>query len=414
MKHTYEFLRECHGLRFRATLFGKQEEGIIKVGEDGITLCYGAKDPGRMFIFERTKTLSFTEQTFGILPNDFEIVPRDPETYQDWQVGDIACEEAHRNARCEVIFRSGELVFFKDWNNCATNPFTCSEAFRKFGFRLVLTDIEKQIIEEGKKYEPQDGDIVAWKDKDDEDDDGDFAITIYRGNHRGYFTMFINGKSMGDNKYDSTLDMNIVRPATDEERQKLFDAMAKKGKRWNAEKKVVEDIKPEDDEAADVQKMISDALKGYIPKGDIEGFPMEVIEKMLERQYEQSVVVDVSVFEDDRSAGKALSGFTWRDTEEGFNFWENVIMKRDFSEFYKRYPKAEAPGAGMPSFERFDPVLVRDRDNEGWHPMVFSRKEGDKFYVLSVLGGFVYYNQCIPLDKDTEKLIGKTEQYYEQ
>lgn len=36
--------------------------------------------------------------------------------------------------------------------------------------------------------------------------------------------------------------MNIIRPATDEEKQRLFDAMAKKGKRWNAEKKVVEDI----------------------------------------------------------------------------------------------------------------------------------------------------------------------------
>ena len=38
------------------------------------------------------------------------------------------------------------------------------------------------------------------------------------------------------------LAMNIVRPATDEEKQRLFDAMAKKGMRWNAEKKVVEDI----------------------------------------------------------------------------------------------------------------------------------------------------------------------------
>ena len=34
----------------------------------------------------------------------------------------------------------------------------------------------------------------------------------------------------------------MLRPATEEERQRLFDAMAEKGKRWNAEKKVVEDI----------------------------------------------------------------------------------------------------------------------------------------------------------------------------
>ena len=34
-----------------------------------------------------------------------------------------------------------------------------------------------------------------------------------------------------------------VRHATEEEKQKLFDAMAKDGKRWNAEEKRVEDIK---------------------------------------------------------------------------------------------------------------------------------------------------------------------------
>lgn len=404
MEYNYELLRKCHGLRFRATLFGKREEGIIKVGEDCITLCYGAKDPGRMFIFERSKTLSFTEQTFGILPNDFEIVPRDPETYQDWQVGD----KISRNADvCTVIFRYGEVVIFKyratDGNWYCTSPYTCEEPFRT-GYRLVLTDIEKQIIEERKKYEPQDGDIVAWKDKVDGENP---AISIYKEKGRGYATIY----RYGNTEYSTyvTFAMNIIRPATDEETRRLFNAMAKEGKRWNAEKKVVEDIEPED-----VQKMISDALKGYIPKGDIEGFPVEVIEKMLERQYEQSGVVDVKVFENDKDACEECSGFHWADTVEGDNFWENVIMKRDFSEFYKRYPKAEAPGAGIPSFKRFDPVLVRDKDGEGWHPMVFSRKEGDKFYVLSVLRGFVYYNQCIPLNKDTEKLIGKTEQYYER
>ena len=36
-----------------------------------------------------------------------------------------------------------------------------------------------------------------------------------------------------------------IRYATSEEKAKLFDALAKEGKRWNAEKKVIEDIKPE-------------------------------------------------------------------------------------------------------------------------------------------------------------------------
>lgn len=223
-------LAKCVNCRFRAKDEDGDIAGRIKISERGTVYLFVDGQGNKGFLADRMQKMGIT---------DFEIVPRDPETYKDWQVGDKVCEDEHRNACYEVIFRSGELVVFKDWNNWASNPMTCSEAFTRFGMRLVLTDIERQIIEEKKKYEPQDGDIVAWKDKED---DGDSAITIYRGNHRGYFTMFINGKSMGDNKYNSTLSMNVLRPATDEEKQKLFDAMAKQGKRWNAEKKVVEDI----------------------------------------------------------------------------------------------------------------------------------------------------------------------------
>lgn len=37
---------------------------------------------------------------------------------------------------------------------------------------------------------------------------------------------------------------DTVRYATEKEKTKLFDALAKEGKRWNAEKRVIEDIKP--------------------------------------------------------------------------------------------------------------------------------------------------------------------------
>ena len=226
-------LTKCNNLRVKIHAKYKDYEttGRIVVHGDGSShIIDGHGGEYRAFI-DKDGSLSN-----GI--RNFEIVPRDPETYKDWQVGDRVCEDEHRNACYEVIFRSGELVVFKDWNNWASNPTTCSEAFTRFGMRLVLTDIEQQIIEEKRKqeYEPQDGDIVAWKD---EEDDGDVAITIYRGNHRGYFTLFANGMTGYSNW---NLAMNIVRPATDEEKQMLFDAMAKEGKRWNAEKKVVEDI----------------------------------------------------------------------------------------------------------------------------------------------------------------------------
>lgn len=70
----------------------------------------------------------------------------------------------------------------------------------------------------------EDGYIAAWH-CDEPGVEGCSTILLTGGGH-----VVANSK------------ITVLRPATEEERQKLFDAMAKGGKRWNAEKKVVEDI----------------------------------------------------------------------------------------------------------------------------------------------------------------------------
>ena len=47
---------------------------------------------------------------------------------------------------------------------------------------------------------------------------------------------------MKDNIVSSTADIKIFRPATDTEKHLLFDALAKEGKMWDAEKKAVVDL----------------------------------------------------------------------------------------------------------------------------------------------------------------------------
>lgn len=220
-------LTKCNNCLFRAVYYGRPVSGTVKVGEEWCNLIF---DGGIVSV-----RVSGLLEDSGI--TDFEIIPRDPETYRDWQVGDKVCKDERRNACQEVIFRSGELVVMKTNANTACSNYTCNELFR-CGYRLVLTDIEQQIIEERKKYEPKDGDVVAWKD---EEDDGNPAVSIYKEGNRGYATIFSNGLTMEYSIY-AIFDMNIIRPATEEEKQKLFDAMAKEGKRWNAEKKIVEDI----------------------------------------------------------------------------------------------------------------------------------------------------------------------------
>ena len=64
-----------------------------------------------------------------------------------------------------------------------------------------------------------------------------------------------------------------IRYATSEEKTKLFDALAKEGKRWNAEKKVIENIKtvPKKENAM------------YKKKSDIQEYKLKPFEKVLVR-----------------------------------------------------------------------------------------------------------------------------------
>ena len=70
--------------------------------------------------------------------------------------------------------------------------------------------------------------------------------------------------------------------------------------------------------------------------GDLENFPIEVVEKMLQKQYKQYGEKDISVFQNNRHSEK---GFRWKDTIEGYDFWMHVITCKKFDVFFERYPK---------------------------------------------------------------------------
>ena len=73
--------------------------------------------------------------------------------------------------------------------------------------------------------------------------------------------------------------------------------------------------------------------------GDIEYFPIEVVEKMIEEQVEQGNDPDVSVFQKDRYEIKENGGFSWCETADGETFWSNVADYKDFNLFFQKYTK---------------------------------------------------------------------------
>ena len=71
-------------------------------------------------------------------------------------------------------------------------------------------------------------------------------------------------------------------------------------------------------------------------KGAIKDFPIEVVQKMVERHIEQYGNANIEF----KDKFDVLGYFAWKDTIEGFDFWKNVIEDKDFDVFFKRYPKS--------------------------------------------------------------------------
>lgn len=65
-----------------------------------------------------------------------------------------------------------------------------------------------------------------------------------------------------------------IRRATSEEKTKLFEALTKEGKRWNAEKKVIEDIKPEH-KFEPFEKVLCRDYKDSVWEADFFGFKVK-------------------------------------------------------------------------------------------------------------------------------------------
>ena len=104
------------------------------------------------------------------------------------------------------------------------------------GYKKSCNDL---MIEE---TEFEDGDIIAFGCEEDNPIIGIFkALSAYgRYTHCDYFDLLHNG-TMKFSPAEEFINDNL-RLATEEEKQELFEALAKEGKRWNVEKKCIEEL----------------------------------------------------------------------------------------------------------------------------------------------------------------------------
>ncbi len=98
--------------------------------------------------------------------------------------------------------------------------------------------------------------------------------------------------------------------------------------------------------------------------GDLAGFPIGVVVRMMEEQekHGKTCKPDIKVFQQNRCAGSGADGFLWADTEDGHNFWSDVISHKDYDKFFKKYPEYKKYNDSITEKIQINPISVSDLD----------------------------------------------------
>lgn len=317
---------------------------------------------------------------------------------RDWskffKKGDVL---VHRNGDVHVIFEG-----FKD--NCYTR-FNCKhylwkECFEDYSkeksemitflFNKVSDDEAKTYINTIEKFlgGKLNRETLEIEKTQPEFKDGDIAFADF-GNTQDVF--IVSGKTNLSEGYYSFIALNLnstkalnigykknffkenlstIRLATEEEKQQLFDALAKKGKAWDAEKKQVVDLKP--------VKLTFEIGKLYVFNEDDEDGELTIIGKLIDKNESEDTLTFGNQYEIETEKFVTDQAF---DLRISVNKELREATENEVELFNKHYAiwKKEKEAKEHRAFKPFDKVLVRSGDNYKWLPALFIRDRGVGF-----------------------------------
>ena len=164
------------------------------------------------------------------------------------------------------VLSDGNTIYLADEDGIATSDYTLEN---KDAAQTYINTIEERLggklnletlVVEKPQPEFKDGDIVFMKGIKSKL----FANCIFilrseykDGDERAFYYAFYNVDDKYTlDEYGNTKVHYSLRLATDSEKQQLFDALAKEGKAWDAEKKQIVDLKPKVDELKPFDKVL--------------------------------------------------------------------------------------------------------------------------------------------------------------
>lgn len=250
--------------------------------------------------------------------------------------------------------------------------------------------LNRKTLEIEKQLEFKDGDIVALVVRKCT------HIAIFQSRQEAYIgfhaVLCQNDELLLEEPFREDVGDIELRLATDSEKQQLFDALAKEGKAWDAEKKQIVDLKP----AFEIGKL-------YVFDEEDEDGKVMVIGKLIAKnesedtltfgnQYEietEKFVTD-QAFDLDISLHEVLREATENEVEL-------------FNKHYAIWEKKEKEAMEQPDFKPFDKVLVRNGGKCKWLPAFFVRDRGEDFAwrykVLPIHNGRTSdFASCIPYE----------------
>lgn len=123
--------------------------------------------------------------------------------------------------------------------------------------------------------------------------------------------------------------------------------------------------------------------------GAIKGFPLEVVQKMVELTIKEEHTVIEEALKILRNT--PCSGFTWAETAEGNLFWHKVIARHEWWRFYERYPvNLSSPIRYAVVKELCDGCFPEEIVGYlgDYTPLSGRGKSGDIYFAYPSIGGF--------------------------
>lgn len=157
---------KCNNLNFERA---SGLSGFMKVSSKGVCYFYQRDeiwDIGTMMLQPRFwKAVDFAEFNRFVEVNRIQIVPRNPETYTDWKVGDKVISNKGNHVETIIAVLGKAIVLVRD----AEVPITClitADNLTKYD-KLILTDYEQELLAEQEKEKCpfKEGDKVLVKNE---------------------------------------------------------------------------------------------------------------------------------------------------------------------------------------------------------------------------------------------------------